>query len=261
MILLVDAGNSAIKWCLLDTTDMKLDDTQSAYYKDDEDDAAMFDEIWQDLAAPEQVVISNVVDDEFGENVTQWCQSQWEITPEIILSREQAHGVTNAYTHPEKLGTDRWAAMISGWNRFNKACCIVDCGSAITIDVLSNDGKHMGGLIVPGLAMMQQVLLDETGISSGIETNNKYIGDENVGDEVSLLANDTGSGIHGGTVYAAVALIDRVMADLTNEAELDVICVLTGGDAYRLLPLLSTECIHEPDLVVHGLAIFALGHR
>lgn len=255
MILLVDAGNSAVKWCLLDATNMKPGDSQRFYYKDDEDDAAMFDEIWRDVATPEQVVIGNVVDDEFGENVTQWCQSQWGITPEIILSREQAHGVTNSYTHPEILGADRWAAMISSWNRFNKACCIVDCGSAITIDVLSDKGKHMGGLIVPGLAMMQRVLLDGAGISSGIET-----GDDS-NDKISLLAHDTGSGIRGGTIYAVVALIDRVMIDLTNEAGLDVICVLTGGDAYRLLPLLSIECIYEPDLVMHGLAIIALEDR
>src|SRR3569832_603245 len=128
--------------------------------------------------------------------------------------------------------------------------CIVDAGTAITLDDLSTDGHHLGGLIMPGIELMRRSLLER---SEGIRaaTASPERGD------ITLLARDTQSGVDGGTLYAAVAAIDRVMQDVGTELGETLTRVITGGDAERLLTLLHGQYHHVPDLVLHGLAIIA----
>ncbi|OGT21933.1 MAG: hypothetical protein A2V90_05485 [Gammaproteobacteria bacterium RBG_16_57_12] len=152
--------------------------------------------------------------------------------------------------HPDRLGADRWAALIAVRQRIEVAACIVDCGTAITIDVLSGQGEHLGGLIVPGIQMMRNSLASGT---KGVRSS------ENAMSKVSLLARDTGAAVFGGTLYAAVAVIDRVISDVSEAMNMELTCVLTGGNAPEVKPLLAHACIYEPDLVLQGLARVAAG--
>jgi type III pantothenate kinase len=100
---------------------------------------------------------------------------------------------------------------------------------------------------MPGLGLMRDSLFEHTNIK---------VNDEMEGD-VSLLARDTGDAIAGGTLYTMIAVIDRVVADVSAELAINITRVLTGGDAHKLLPLLSGEYSHVPDLVLRGLAVIA----
>jgi type III pantothenate kinase len=79
--------------------------------------------------------------------------------------------------------------------------------------------------------------------------------------EVSLLARDTEGAVTGGTLYAVVAVIDRVVDDVTEALGVDLTCVITGGDAPALLPLLRRQYTHEPDLVIQGLSKIAVEEK
>ena len=129
----------------------------------------------------------------------------------------------------------------------NSSLCIIDCGSAVTIDVLAGDGEHQGGLIIPGLGLMRDSLTEKIQTDANVRTEST----------ISLLARDTWSAISGGTLYTLVAAIDRITTDLRNEMKANLICIITGGDAKDLLPLLSGEYIFRPNLVLEGLAVIA----
>ena len=95
-------------------------------------------------------------------------KSLWFLEPEMITSSEAACGVTNSYTQVNTLGADRWSAIIAGAQRAKKATgsmavCVVDAGSALTIDLVDGYGVHQGGYIVPGLSMQLRALNEGTG--------------------------------------------------------------------------------------------------
>ena len=126
------------------------------------------------------------------------------------------------------------------------ACCVVDCGTAITLDVLAGDGLHLGGLILPGITSMRRSLTKDTAGIRDVE-----------GEPRILLARSTGAAVAAGTLYAAVALVDRVVNDVANELHQPVACLITGGDAPQVRPLLAVHSVLRQDLVLHGLALLA----
>lgn len=245
MILLLDIGNSFIKWCWLD--DGQLCDAGEVLHVDEEL-ADVLDEAWQELPQPAAVWVSNVAGNELAGALEQWLQRHWALSPGYATSCAAWGEVRNAYDEPGRLGVDRWLALLAAYEISGQAVCIIDCGTAITVDVMASSGQHLGGLIVPGLGMMRDAL---------------YAGTDGVQDSAAalpasgLLACNTAGAVDGGTLYAVVAFIDRVCADMEKELDEPMTCLLTGGDAVDILPLLNAEVEHEPMLVLQGLALIA----
>src|SRR5690606_2659551 len=84
----------------------------------------------------------------------------WSVPIEAVSARPEGFGVINAYAAPERLGADRWLALIAARRIEPGAVCVVDCGTAITIDVMHADGVHLGGLIMPGLGFTRRMLVE-----------------------------------------------------------------------------------------------------
>ena len=245
--VLLDAGNSRIKWgCLRQGI---TEDTGSAAHGEYPLD---------DLVAacgerPARLVASNVGGEEFAASLTACTLKAWKLSPEFITAARQGFGVTNAYRDAEKLGADRWAALIAAHHLYPGGACIVDGGTAITIDTLTAAGKHLGGLILPGLTLMRKALCDQTAaLPMSLP--------EQRSSELTPIAQDTLQAVTQGTLYAAVAAIERVRADLASRFEIQS-WLITGGDAAQLMPLLSVTFRHEADLVLQGLAIIAGGEK
>lgn len=244
MTLLLDVGNTMLHWALC--RDGRLG-TGGCFRHCGEDLARLTGQAWAELSAPDRVVIANVAGDDTGRAIAGWLQQHWGVSPEFIRAGATAGGVTNAYTDPEKLGIDRWAALVAAHRHYSGTVCVVDCGTAITLDLVTGAGTHQGGLILPGIeSMKQQLLQNSADINAAGDLR-----------PARLLATATADAVNDGAVYIAVAAIDRIIADLGAAYGEALQVVLTGGDAPVLLSLLATPADHDPDLVLKGLAILA----
>ena len=244
MTLLLDIGNTMLHWAVY------KDGTPGSggqFMHRGEDLARLAARAWGDMPVPGRVVIASVAGSGTGRALVDWLRQHWGVEPEFIRASARACGVTNAYVEPERLGVDRWASLVAMHRHYPGVACVVDCGTAITFDVISAAGMHQGGLILPGVEILKQQLLQNTAdihVAGGRRP-------------VQLLASATADAVNGGAVYVAVAAIDRIITDLAAEYGKSLQVVLTGGDAPVLLPLLTTPAHHDPGLVLGGLAILA----
>jgi len=243
--LLVDIGNSRLKWACAEGAGLS---GQSCVRYDGASLASTLDGHWADLARPGSVLVVSVRDSDVTDVLCRWVSDRWDRNAELVVPGKESCGVSNAYTEPGRLGADRWASLIAARHLHHGPACIVDCGTAVTVDALAGNGEHLGGLILPGLTMMRRSLTERT---DGIG--------EAVSGEVSLLARNTADGVTAGTLYAMVAAIDRIVADVGAGLGKEMVHILTGGDGETVLPLLAGTWEHEPDLVLSGLAVIARG--
>ncbi len=248
MILLVDAGNTRIKWAVLENG--VLHSGGAILRHGGADGVDPLSAPWAALTPPRRLLIANVAGAEFAASFGAWTQRIWGLQAEFVSAQAKGFGVTNGYTEPQLLGVDRWLALVAARRLVKGPVCVVDCGTALTIDVMEKNGEHLGGLIVPGLVLMRRVLLEKT---AGI---GPAMGDISSRD-VPLLAQDTRGGVMGGTLYAAASLIERIVRDADESVGGGMTCILTGGDADTIRPLLSADFRFEPELVLQGLAIVA----
>jgi len=247
MILLADIGNTRMKWSLWEGG---VHTRTGAVAHEPALFARNLDAQWRGIAAPERVLVSNVVGTKVGDGFYDWVQKRWQLHTEFARAQKQGHGVTNSYARPDRLGVDRWLAMIAARQLISAtAVCVVDCGTAITADVFDAAGVHRGGLIAPGLLAMCSALTRDTAGIGALQ--------QDLTAAEAWLATDTQSGVLAGTRLAAAAFVDRVLADAQRNLNVPVSGVITGGDAPVLLPLLRSTLRHEPLLVLDGLAVFA----
>jgi type III pantothenate kinase len=237
MNLLIDIGNTRLKWATSNNLDIlprcPLANTAINRYE--------LRQLWQDIAPPDQIAISCVSSSQLFDLVRSVINELW---PGVSIfqakSVRSAFGVINAYQQPEKLGVDRWLGLIASYHRHQKGFCLVGCGTAITLDVVDDSGKHLGGLISPGLRLMKESLAKGT---------------ENLGLNETIyplgLATNTDSAIYGGTLSAACGLIERLFAKQQDTPQF----ILTGGDAEIIAPHLSIPVILDPNLTLRGLAL------
>lgn len=250
--LLIDAGNSRFKWAL--AQDSSLTENGSAAYQWDAL-SQQLQECWASFTrideCPQRVLLCNVASPRFTDAVTQWaggfpCHDAAYPVVETVLAQASAFGVTNAYAHPERLGADRWAALVAARRYIEGPACIVDCGTALTVDVLSAEGVHQGGIIVPGMKLMKQSLIDNTATTVVDDTPT-----------AGTLGSDTPDAVKAGVLAAAAGAVTQVLQTAQAKWGTALTVVVTGGDASKLLAVLPGELRHEPDWVLRGLAIMA----
>jgi len=247
--LLLDIGNSRIKWCLHNNIENKFGPA-GAMLQNKTGLNELFSEHWNHLACPDRVLVSNVSGSSIAETLDAWIKKAWQVDTEYVKTEAQSHGVRNAYPDYCKLGIDRWMAIIAAWHRYQcyqEAICVVDCGTAMTIDGISKSGQHLGGLILPGYAMMQEILANNTSDINTIRMTTPS----------SEFSNSTEQGVNSGCYLAMIATIDRVVTSMKNDHDGRVRCIITGGNSEFVIKQLEEEFEYEPNLVLQGLALFS----
>jgi len=152
--------------------------------------------------------------------------------------------VSNSYEDPGRLGSDRWAALIAAWQRYGSACLVVNCGTATTVDAISDKGEFLGGLILPGITLMQQSL-----------THNTAQLQAQAG-RVQNFPRNTEDAIHSGIVRATLGAIEHQFALLKSASAVKTIaCVLSGGAAEQIEMHLGMQSNRVDNLVLEGLKI------
>lgn len=253
MILVADAGNSRIKWAFATRSPdpvLEVKYAGSAFYGKPNERASplaqVLESTWAAYAAPARVIISNVGGDDVEVGLNDWVKRNWRIAPEFVRSQASGWGVVNAYERPQELGVDRWVGLVAAYHAVKAPCCVIDGGTAVTIDGVDQQGHHVGGVIMPGLSLMRASLLEQT---SRIRSTD--------GAGESSLSTDTGGAVASGTSFALIAGIERAVAEVEHVLGTSSARFVTGGDAGFISAAISGEHKIEPNLVLKGLAIMA----
>ncbi|MFQ5634095.1 MAG: type III pantothenate kinase [Gammaproteobacteria bacterium] len=250
MKLLVDIGNTRIKWASLAAGG--LTDSQGFAHHGDPA-AATAGLIEQVAEPPAAVLIANVAGAAFAGAVVQGIGARWNIEVQQAHTQASAGRVRNAYRDYAQLGVDRWLAILAAAHRYPGGACIVDVGTAVTIDLLAPGGEHLGGYILPGLDAMWRSLTAGTG---DLE---RLAGDDAVRAEASCVpGRGTGEAIGHGSLMAVCAAIEHCARRLAEDNR-EGIVVVTGGAAGRVIPHVAVDLEHRPQLVLEGLAVWQPG--
>lgn len=241
MNLVLDLGNSRCKWALANK-----DFSPRGAFAYGEDFQRALDQAFGMLTRPDQVAAVSVGCTAHTDTLVQWVKRQWSLDLRCFSARATQCGVTNAYDVPAQLGADRWAALIAARARIGGAACVVDCGTAVTVDALDARGVFRGGIILPGLALLRESLLQRT---QGIRVAD--------GNARSCLALNTADAVSAGSAFGLGGAIDRILDE--QAAALGAIppVLLTGGDAQGMQILLRHTTQLLPDLVLEGVARMA----
>jgi len=152
MILLVDAGNTRVKWRVVSADASGHTLAEGAVGHAEIDMLAAACRAWPGLA---RVVGCNVAGTSVAARIATACAP---LRVGWLLPTAACAGVRNLYENPERLGADRWAALIGARHSHAGPCLVVTAGTATTVDLLSAAGDFLGGLILPGVELMQQAL-------------------------------------------------------------------------------------------------------
>jgi type III pantothenate kinase len=246
--LLVDIGNSRIKWACLESG--RLGKARAAAYSDwqPQDFARRIMGPRRDI---ERIVVANVAADAVSDALAAGARLAGAPKAERVVTQRKACGVTVGYVDPWRLGIDRLLAMIAARRRFDREpVCTVAVGTAMTIDLVGPDGRHRGGAIIPAPALMVASLLDSTnGIRRRAQGGTRGRGH-------ALFGRSTRSALEQGARYAAAAAVDRAVSEARELAGRAPKLVLTGGGAPDLRPLIRSPHVLVPDLVLEGLAVW-----
>lgn len=154
MTILIDIGNTAIKWQLRESeqaTDTGRGDVSQLM-------------VWLESLGnlpSQRVAVSCVRDDEFAGELRDALARLGCYSVDFAESSATHAGVTNAYASPSSLGVDRWLAVLALKSRGHESGIVVDVGTACTIDVLESN-RHVGGFILPGPKVACEALVANT---------------------------------------------------------------------------------------------------
>jgi type III pantothenate kinase len=247
MMLLIDVGNSRVKWAW--GQGGMLSEQISLAYRGE------LGRDWLDALGTgggkqaQRILISNVAGPRMADALRGLLEKQFRVEPEFASVASVAAGVTCAYRDPQQLGVDRWLAVIGAWHRAGHSACVIDSGTATTVDAVDDSGTHLGGLILPGLDLMVDVLLTRTSdIAQAVDPATRA--------KSGVFADNTLAAVRNGAVLATAALAERAASDLARRTAGEPKLYLTGGNATRIAPSLARAHEVVPDLVLHGLAVW-----
>jgi type III pantothenate kinase len=263
MTLLLDVGNSRLKWALLaPSTPRTLFAAQGAV------------ELRRLRAHPAELTrllmragstaihVCNVAGPELERQLRAAARSLGLQAPRFAHTAAAQAGVRNGYREAWRLGVDRWLGMIGARRRHpGKNLCIVGVGTALTIDLLSASGRHQGGCLIPGPQLMIDALMAGTAGIARRAGGRRALRAPLRGltaSERSLFAADTRAGLRSGAHHACAALIEQALRDGRSRLGRRPQLLLAGGASEVIAPLLTSPYYREDDLVLRGLAVLAL---
>ena len=242
-LLAIDAGNTRIKWGLHNGREWFLRGAVDV-------NAIAASHAFVDVlkaAEIDRIVVSNVA----GANVAKAINEQVSALgkPVVFITAEAERcGVVNRYETPAQLGSDRWAALIAAHQQAAeapRAQLVVMSGTALTVDVLTADGRFLGGIIVPGLLLMHRAL------NRGTAQLPAEAG------EFQTFPRNTANAITTGAVEACAGAVQRMYTHLSAQAGEGPHCVGSGGAMLVLAPHLPFPVTINDNLVLDGLLAMA----
>lgn len=241
-LLLVDLGNSRLKWAWSDGDGLQVGEPVDHSRPLAEPLATA----WARPPRVTRVLVASVARPRLEAELAQAIRAHVGVEPEFVSSRSEACGVRVAYARPEKLGVDRFLALIALHAQAREPVVLASVGTALVLDALAADGRHLGGLIAPSPLLMQEALLGATARVSA-----------STAARIVEVAVDTEDAVRSGCWLAAAALIERFHGQSAHALGATPALALAGGAAGEIAPLVRIASRLEPDLVLRGLAVVA----
>jgi type III pantothenate kinase len=243
--LLFDVGNTRLKWGVLSGDRL----TRTGSIRHEKLKESGFSSLTTKLPTNvDEVLVSNVAGAAFGSRLAGVIGLHCGTDVHFVHSERSGFGVRNGYRQARRLGVDRWVALVGARAEAKGALCVVDAGTALTIDALDRDGNHLGGQIVPGLDLMAESLEKDT---SDIGAAPRSSRDSAQGME--MFAKTTRLAVRAGAANAVCGAVERAVRVMRSGGYRPKV-ILTGGDASRILKQLDGKVLHRPHLVLQGLA-------
>jgi type III pantothenate kinase len=238
-ILCIDAGNTRIKWGVHAGTWARTGAVPTT-------EVAVLEGMLGGNPGVRQAIASNVAGSDVGAKLGELCARNG-VTLQVIRAEREQLGVVNGYIDPHQLGSDRWAALLAANRARRGHKLVVNVGTALTIDALTSDGRFLGGLIVPGPALMRRSLDRGTAALRLTE-----------GDFRDFPAN-TPQAITTGAIQACVGAVERHAHAMAARDAPPECVVLSGGAAAEIAGHLSIPYAIIENLVLDGLVLIARG--
>lgn len=239
MRLLMDIGNSEVKWA--SDAGLANENVQRA---PSQDLAGSLIPQLVSLPSPSEVAIACVLQPERRRELDAWIEDNWGVSPRLAQTRAQELGVVNGYRPPERLGVDRWLGLLAARAISTEPLLVVDCGTATTLDAMDAAGRHLGGVILPGLRLFHQCLNSQTHIPP-VEMNG----------EIGDFATDTAAGIASGAMLATTSAVEAMLERVRQACGRQPRCLLTGGMASQVTRYLAAPHRLVPHLILQGLSM------
>lgn len=246
MILELDMGNTRIKWRLRsDSGNVARGNLPSSSPFSELTAALEVAGLHIDREPVTRALVASVLGDERNRELCTWCEKNFAVTAEFARSGVSAGEVRSGYTAPGSLGVDRWLALLAGYALTRQACVIVDCGSALTVDLVNSGGEHLGGYIAPGLKLLRRAL----------QINTEKIQIADVPSDFSLApGRDTEACVTAAQSAMVCGLVEQALRQLCSHPEETPALILTGGDALWLHSCFPAAQV-QVDLVLDGLSL------
>lgn len=242
--LAIDVGNTRLKWAQYASPQPGAAlMAHGAVFLETIDHLAETD--WKGLTPPSSMLGCVVA----GEGVKRRVEEQlelWDVEPRWVVSSREACGVSNGYDHPNRLGVDRWVAMIGARHRVlaqgrARPALVVMVGTAVTVDALDASGHFLGGLILPGFGLMLRAL--EMG-TAGLKAP--------TGEAVDFPTN-TSDALMSGGADALAGAVERMYRKLRRRTGEEPALVMSGGAAVKLAPITELPFETVDTLIFDGL--------
>ena len=247
MILVIDVGNTRLKWAWLTSTG--LSDQQAIVHRDAKP-GIWTSALFESGQKPSRVLVSNVAGAAMAKTLAQLAKKKFKVKVEFVTATHEFQGLTNGYLDPALLGADRWLALIGAWTMAHTALCVVDAGTAVKVDGVDASGQHLGGLIAPGIHMMREALMNRTSdIAKAALCSTPSL--------AGILANNTIGAVSRGAVFALAGMADRAAEVIEQSTGARPKLFITGGDAGMITGTMLGHGEIVPDLVLRGLALIA----
>lgn len=243
MILELDCGNSYVKWRIVDgICDVPIAEGIATNVLNLLGDLRAGDLI---SAITRSRMASVRGDAETAEMIRELTDTL-HVKVEKADAVNRAGSVINGYRDQQRLGVDRWLAIIAAYDLCRHACLVIDMGTAITVDLVAQDGAHLGGYIVPGAALLRgQLLAHARRIQYDVTESSLALSDLSPG-------RSTAEAVDRGCIIMLRSYIAKQIELAESSLGKGFTTFITGGDAALAKDFDST--IYVPDLVFRGLA-------
>lgn len=246
--LAIDVGNTRLKWTLYERPAVGAGVlARGVTFLEQIDHLA--ETAWAELPAPTHMLGCTVAASAIKHQVQEQMEL-WDVEPHWVVADEAEGGIVNGYEAPERLGADRWVAMIGARHHAlsvapARPILLAMIGTAVTVEAIDAGGRFLGGAILPGHGIMLRAL--ETG-TAGLHVP--------TGDVREFPTNTSDALTSGGT-YAIAGACEIMARHLERHCGVAPMCLMTGGAGWKMLPFMPRLFQLLDNLIFDGLLVIA----